>query len=279
MLSLILAAAVSIPVAVPRSSPSAKAAGGEARLFATTLRWEAADVATASALKKRISEFSRYETALDPDCYYRPLRDGNCPPHRDPAALERISRLAAELREETGGVFEVATERAGRPARDFGGIAQGFVLEELARAVPGAWYANFSGDVFLTGGIAPPRPLRIVDPVWGTIPYAEVRVERGWMIASGGRALGTELRRASARTRLVVLFAEPGFDGARLDAWATAVAAGGRAMLERLLALKRHRGRWAYLIFEGDAPPFCSPEISCHLSGEDRRIVVDWGGR
>lgn len=255
-------------------------------MFGVEFRWQGADAKTARWLASQIgSVASRMGEGMDPDCIWRNPPGGCTNSQSDLTAT--LEARAAELYEETGHVYDIHRKtESGREVRDFAGLSQGWVLEELARSAPGPFLGDFAGDVFISEGMTPLPELGIADPLAEHLPYARVDMQAGWMIAATASDLEppqTHTRHqlgptppAERRFERVVLFAEPSFEGWRLDAWSTAVVEGGPATLERLEQIEPLQGRWAWFVLDSRGLGECSKALECSLESAPRSVRVRW---
>jgi hypothetical protein len=266
---LLLAGLLAGPAAALETFPH------EQELFGVSLRVEARKPEVRDRLVQQIERLTPdLLHSLDPDCIWRPEPCTN----RNAERTRELEVIAAGLHGETLGFFDIhAGGRTGK--RDFAGMSQGYLLERMARHTDGEWIGDFAGDIYISGGFQPTRTVGISDPLLETVPYAQVEMKRGWMIAATGPALGGKVRKlADEKTafRRVVLFAAPGFSGTRLDAWSTALTAGGSTLLKHLWNLEPYRGQWGYLIFDAEGRVLCSPNIRCQLDQRPRTVTVDF---
>ena len=247
-----------------------------AAVFGVKLYWHSSDAETLKFLSKEIKEKSiRYQTSWDPDCFYRPLISQSCPKSTRPGDLDEISHLSKQVKYETDGFFDIYRLKDGVTKRDFGGIAQAFFLEVLKQKVRKPWFANFAGDIYQSPFYSQlSGPIEIAEPLAPKVRFAKV------ILKFGGWAVFSEAGGSNPKPdfRQVVLFAEPNFNGGRLDAWATTIVRGGRKYLEKLWANATFTEKWAYLYFGSRGEVICSPNIECQLDlpPSMRTVTVDF---
>lgn len=247
----------------------------ENKVFGAMLYWQSFDEEIEAKLKKEIGKKSTENTlAWDPDCRYRSFT-GVCrmPTHLE-AASKRIASLGDMVRAETNGVFDPVTIHKGRRVRDFAGIGQGLFLQELKEQVKGEWFANFSGDTFVSPTHAlTERGVLISHPWDERIPFARVFLKKGgWLFVSVDRKARPSASNPGKEFERVVLFGSLDMNGGRLDGWATAVVAGGKKTLDRLWSIDEYKGKWAYMVLDEGANATCSPNISCVLSRNSEKL-------
>lgn len=228
------------------------------------------------AERKNLSE------ALDPDCYYRKAVNGICSAPADLKSLAEVSAESERAKSESLGAFEVR-DRSKRNKRDFGGICQGYVVERLRHLYPQPFVADFAGDIFFSGGFETPQKITINEAFYPAVAYAEVRMSAGWLFSSEAPVYGEAIREPRSgqptkqhEIRKIVLFGSPQMDGARLDAWSTAIIAGGLPVLRHLKGLSAFEGQWAYLYFDKDDKVHCSEGLDCRLDQQPRLVSPPW---
>ncbi len=227
------------------------------------------------------SKISFYQAAFDPDCFYKGLGNTLCGKEQLPP---EFATLIEKIKTETQGKFQLEVESKSKDApakiRDYGGIAQGAVLEELARKFSEKWYGNFAGDIFISPNYKAESLVYISDSILPDTPYAAVDMNGGWISSSVSPDHGGKVRNAKKTDfdfDKIVLLANSNFNGARLDAWSTALVEGGIDLLRHLKSLKEFQGQWTYLYFDNKGKIVCSPELTCELSDSTKRIVrIDW---
>ena len=251
---------------------------GKARIFGVSLWWETPSAEAQTWLEGEVLRLSReFSMSMDPDCIWR-SRDGGCvQAHAEQTAT--LESLADEIGVETLGYFDIRSVGPdGQIRRDFAGISQGYFLETLARQAKAPWLGNFAGDIYVSGGFKPELPIAITDPLAPRLPYAKIELKAGWAIASTGRGLGAKIRNPNASHewtddyQRVVLFAQRDFNGARLDAWSTALMAGGEKLMAHLWQLEKYRGQWGYFLFDENGKPSCSANVECVLDGPTKIV-------
>lgn len=258
----------------------------EAQVFGMPLYWTSPNHALSSQLEVLLErERIILSEAWDPDCFYRPLKQGKCSPPSEVVATKEISDLALAVKEETEGFFDVQIGSPDHQKRDFGGMSQGMFLERMARrAANGAWFGNFSGDIFVSKemGATSVPDFHIMHTLLPSVPFAKIKLPfGGWLIAEGGRNRGAKLRMpvtksASLQTDFdrIFLLAGPSFHGGRLDAWATGLMVGGKKLLTKLWDNPNFKGKWGYLYIKPDGTPICSENLDCNLKAEHGRRTI-----
>ena len=259
----------------------------EVKAFGVRLRTETVDHPIHESLKSTIeTEIPKYQISMDPDCRWRKPKDGICenPEAQETAKIEAFAELMAK---ETLGFYNFRQrDGTGRVKRDFDGLSQGYFIEAVKAMTVRPWLMDFAGDIYFSGGFEPEFPFTIPNPFLERLPnikpYAQVKMASGFMLASTGRPLGASIRgevndpdRVDDDIHRVILFASPKFDGGRLDAWDTAIIAGGPKVVTHLETLLEFKGQWAYLYFENKKnpfPPVCSTNLKCDLD-EDGGVV------
>jgi hypothetical protein len=242
---------------------------------------------TDSELEKEIRFFAEEgREFLDPDCIWRTEINNQCPPVQEKfiPLVNELDKLSMEYNEQTLHYFDVRHNKKGKIRRDFGGVWQGWALEKLQLKVTGNWLVDFSGDMLLNAPLKGERQFIISDAVFDKFKYATVKIEKGYFDTSvstrleGGKVRvpdGLEVPQDDKQILKVVLFAIPRFSGSRLDAWSTAIAAGGTKVLEHLWSLKEYKGQWGYFYFENSGHPHCSDNIHCDLTGKEKTVEVN----
>ncbi len=259
---------------------------GEQDLLGITARWESPSEQTTRQLRGEMARLAlEASEQYDPDCLFRkPNALGICA-NRFEKAAAALSEASALYREETLGFFDIHHRQQSPPKRDFGGVWQGDAIDAMKSLLNGDFIVDFSGDIFLTSPRATDRELIVTDPVLDVLKYATVRLNRGFMVASVSRRMGGKVRVPDALQNVkpegeilkAVLFAEPQFSGARLDAWSTAVVAGGTKVLRHLESLEKFQGQWEYFYFEPDGTPHfsqTSQRLKVESTGFEREITV-----
>lgn len=222
-----------------------------------------------------------YQAAFDPDCFYKNLGNKSCGAEKPtPELTALIEKIRTETRQKFQLEVETKVDGNSVKSRDYGGIAQGAVLEELARKFPEKWYGNFAGDIYISPNFKADSPVYISESILPDVPYAVVDMNGGWISSSVSPENGGKVRDAKKKTfdfDKIVLLANPSFNGARLDAWSTALVEGGVDLLRHLKGLKEFQGQWTYLYFDNKGKIVCSAELTCELADASKRVVrIDW---
>lgn len=258
---------------------------GQKKVFGVSLRWESESKEVDQALTKKIEQYqSEFAESMDPDCRWRKPVNGVCP-NRFPEQTKELEKIAEVIKKETQGVYEILHKgKDGMVRRDFDGLSQGFFINKLKGEIKFPFLADFAGDIFVHPLIKPSKNLIVGDPLIEAVTYATVDMPGGgWMIASAGRALGAKLRNPNQPDvgdapkedfQKIVVFAEPSFDGARVDAWATAIVAGGKPVLEHLWTLKEYEGKWGYFGLTSDSKPVWSSNLKFRDQDGVRTVTV-----
>ncbi|MDB9786513.1 hypothetical protein OAB57_00260 [Bacteriovoracaceae bacterium] len=222
----------------------------------------------------------RFGESLDPQCLWRSLHNGVCENtfHR---YSKKINLLSRQFSIETEYAFDsIKKMKSEKLYQDYGGLSQGYILEMLKNKIENNIIVNYSGDFYLKNSFQlDNHTIILTDPLWEKIPFATISMNSGFIIASGSNLLGGLIRSSSDldptnRIQKVVLFAAPQFSGTRLDAWATAIIAGGKKTLGILQEKKKYRRLWGYIYFNVSGEPICSSNIKCEFDSTKRTIVV-----
>lgn len=239
----------------------------EEYLFGTRVDVEAKSLKFAKGLKKEIIQLkTSFTQAMDPDCIWRKKNQGHCE-NAEADKTAELESLAQKFNKETLGAFNIKKNKHSK--RDFSGLSQGYFIDQIKKER--FVIIDFSGDIFFSGGFTPSKKIVIGEPFLSVIPFAEVNLKSGWMITSGSKKLGANIYRPENATAnennflQVTLFAQASFSGARLDAWTTAIASGGRKVLNHLWDLQEFKGQWAYFYFDSQGFPYCSKNLICDL--------------
>lgn len=249
-------------------------------IFGVDLRLETPNSEIHNELKENTLRLGKIlKEAIDPDCLYRKKTQSICV-NNFPQITSKLEKMAEEIKKETKGFFEIRIKNKENTfKRDFAGLSQGFFLDELKKNSSKKWLGDFAGDIFFSGGFKTSRKLSIADPIFEAIDFAEVEMERGWMLASTSRNFGGKMRNPINNQKKwqedfqrLILFAKPDFSGTRLDAWSTAIMAGGRELLINLWQLKKYRKQWAFLYFDKNGETHCSPNLICHFNKKARLV-------
>ena len=262
---------------------------GERKVFGVSLRWESESKEVDAALTEKIKKYeSEFRESMDPDCRWRKReKNGECR-NRFSEQTKQLEAIAEVIKKETLGVYEITHKgKDGITRRDFDGLSQGYFLNKLKGEVKDPWMADFAGDIFVAPKLKTSKPLTVGDPLIASVNYATVDMPGGgWMIMSAGRALGAKLRNPKSDKpddvdgapkedyQLIVVFARPDFDGARVDAWATAIVAGGKEVLEHLWQIKDYQDQWAYFGFTADSIPFQSKNVEFSEKDGKRTVKI-----
>ena len=257
---------------------------GSVDLWATKFTWMAKDKTSSAALRNEIKKIAANSRAFDPDCFYNQPKD-KCTDNADAKTTAELDLLAAVLSKETNGAFNVNREKDGKTFRDFGGLAQGFIMEKMKPMMKGPWAGNFSGDMYISEKFPQSIPLIIADHEITDMRYATVTMSSGWLLGTSAPAYGskvvdpaTKKLKTDSDFAKIVLFAKPEFSGARLDAWSTALIVGGKDLLKKLWENKDYEGKWAYMYIDAKNRPTCSRNLQCNLLTKDgvRTVAVPW---
>lgn len=252
------------------------------KLWGTEFLWVTPSSVSNKEIERALSDLRKNSRAYDPDCLWTQDAKSKCEDSPLPKVTSELDALAASLKAETDGAFDVILEKEGKKFRDYGGLVQGYVLENLKKT-PGKWSANFAGDFFVPEGAGDLREIYVGD--WGMsgLPFAKVKMNSGWVIGSlapeNGSAIidpATKSPKSKADFQKIVLFAKPEFNGSRLDAWSTALIIGGKPLLKKLRELKAYEGQWEYFYADSSNNLICSKNLKCKLFGSNRTIVTPW---
>jgi len=247
------------------------------KVFGVPLRAETPSKVSANIITHKIAKYEEMNRfAMDPDCMWRPRLSGIC---QNPYAQEtkNLEIYAAKLKTETLGNFDI-NERGNR---DFAGLSQGHLLESLKNELSEDWLVDFAGDIYFSGGFKPDKSFTIADPLNESLKFSEVFFTKsGYMIAASSRELGADMRNPKTKTawreefQKIVLFSDATFDGARLDAWSTALIAGGKSLLEHLWQRPEFKDHWGYLYFNRQGEAVCSPNLNCEITKKPRKVFL-----
>ncbi len=252
--------------------------------FGVSLGWQTTKSSTKAIDTFLTSKRESYHATFDPDCYYKKEGNTGCGKGIDKDLLKRAESFAAEIREETGGAFEITAKKENKEYRDFGGIAQGMILEEIARQTKEPWAGNFAGDMFISDGFNLASPIILSDPVLPGVAFAVVEMKSGWIMSSYAPSAGGSIRDPNSKIetdytefKKITLVAKSGFNGARLDGWSTAIMAGGQTTLTKLMNLKKYSGQWGFVVFDDKLKPRCSHNLKCQFGDpRTRKVEVKW---
>lgn len=253
-------------------------------LFGTDLVLRTSAPKDEAAIGRVIKDVKANTQAFDPDCYYSP-KEGACPAAKQHALSKDLDALSAKMKAETNGNFDVFRNVGDKKMRDYGGLIQGYLIDELKKTATAPFAVNFAGDIFISPGVKNAPSLSVEDALVKGVKLATVSMGSGWMLGSvsplGGSkivdpATGNEIEKPDFHK--VLLFAKPEFSGARLDAWSTALIVGGRKLLDQLYSISEFKGQWGYMIVDNQERPFCSPNLVCDFKqgiGQNY-IQVSW---
>lgn len=249
------------------------------KLWGTEFLWVTASSVSNKEIERALSDLRKNSRAYDPDCLWTQDTKSKCEDSPLPKVTSELDALAASLKAETDGAFDVILEKEGKKFRDYGGLVQGYVLENLKKT-PGKWSANFAGDFFVPEGAGDLREIYVGD--WGMdgLPFAKVEMKSGWLIGSelSPSIIDPTTKAPTPKSdfKKIVLFARPDFNGARLDAWSTALVVGGKPLLKKLKSLTAYEGQWEYFYADSSDNLICSKNLKCKLYGSNRMIVTPW---
>jgi hypothetical protein len=262
-------------------SPERKPRTQTVKLFGAPFDFTTYSSESERVVQSKVDEIRKLQSEFDPDCYYK---KDPCPALPDTPTTKEITQLSDDIKTETLGYFEVRVLKNGKLRRDFGGIAQGFVLNQIYQAQKSDWSGDFSGDIFIARG-AQREWIGVADPRIPELDLAKIQMASGWVMGGTSPEYGDEFRnpikgetvKKSDFVRLI-LVAKPEFDGGRLDAWETALMAGGKKLLDHLWILDKYAGQWGYYYVARDGSQICSPNLVCDLnpSTPPTRIKVVW---
>ncbi len=250
-------------------------------VFGAPLRWFSSDNESLDQTVRALA--SELSSALDPDCRYREIKEGACV-RRTSELTAKYQNLAKKIEQETAGVFRAHSQVEGRQVLDFGELSQGALLEELARSEKKPWFAEFSGDLYVSPGQLSWVPVGISNPLYPAVIYSDVEMSAGWVFGESGPQLAVKTHEPQKTQSLkrfdfarIVLLGHPSMNGARLDAWASALVSGGKELLKKLWLEKDYRGKWAWVYFTPDWKIACSPNLVCDFSDpKKRKIKAPW---
>jgi hypothetical protein len=249
----------------------------EKKVFGVKLRAETPSQSTLDIITQKITQFeevNRY--AMDPDCLWRKKTNLTCEnPYLNQTL--KLEALADQYKTETVGYFDVLHHEK----KDFAGMSQGFFLESLVNDSTAKWLVDFAGDIYFSGEFPLSKELTIADPLDERLTFSVVEFKSGgYMIAASSRALGAEMRNPNTKNnwqedfQKIVLFSDKDFSGSRLDAWSTALIAGGVKLLDQLNNIDKYKNHWGYIYFNQNGEAFCSSNLKCQLSQLPRKITL-----
>lgn len=193
-------------------------------IFGTELTFRASSPKDEASLNRLLGDVKANTQSFDPDCYYAP-KEGACPVAKPHALSKGLDALAESLKAETSGNFDVLRTAGDKKKRDYGGLIQGYVIDEMKKVATAPIAVNFAGDVFVSPQYKNFPSLSVEDALVKGMKFAIVSMTSGWMLGSssplGGSAIvdpktGSLVEKPDFHK--VVLFAKPEFSGARLDA-------------------------------------------------------------
>lgn len=259
--------------------PNLLLANNKATLFGISARWEANEPIVEQEISNELSRMAiEGKEYLDPDCIWRKTNRGVCT-NRFPRKTAELEKMAELYQEETQGYFDI---RHQKDKRDFGGMWQGYALDQL-RSVRGEWLVDLSGDILFWDQAQLSQPIIVTDPVFDEVEYARVEMPKGLVMASVGKKLEGKIVTPSKLTRpqepihKVVLFADPKMSAARLDAWSTAIIAGGVSVLRHLWTLEEFQGQWGYFFFDERGQGYVSSNVHEQKEGKTRILKINLG--
>lgn len=222
-----------------------------------------------AAIKRLLTDVKANTQSFDPDCYYSP-KEGACPVAKPYALSKDLDALAEGLKTETAGSFDVVRTVGDKKKRDYGGMIQGYLIDEMKKVTSSPIAVNFAGDIYVSPKFKNVPSLSVEDALVKGVKLATVSMSSGWMLGSvsplGGSKIvdpktGAEIEKPDFHK--VVLFAKPEFSGTRLDAWSTALIVGGRTLLDKLSSMPEYKGQWGYVIVDNQERAFCSTNLVC----------------
>lgn len=250
------------------------AAQNSIKLFGVELYIDSSNSQLAQEVLQEVrNNLNHYSNFYDPDCYYKKMSNQTCvikPIDND------LKSFLNEIEIETKQHFSPYTKSENAKKMDLGGMAQGHVLNQLAQKFPKGWYANFAGDIFIAPDTKTKDLTFITDPLAPNLPYAAVDMSAGWITSSTASHIVNSVRNEVSEKNdfdKIILFASPHFNGARLDAWDTALMHGGIDLLRHLLSLKKYQNQWSYLYFQSNGKVVCASNLDCQFKDPKKRIV------
>ncbi len=250
---------------------SAKTANTD-QLFGAPIKWTA-DKKESTQIKKFLDNNKKsLQGTFDPDCVYKKLGNKYCGKNINKGILSGIERLSKELAKETDGAFSHIIQNK----RDFAAVSQGYILDMLKTQTKGKSSFDFSGDIYFSNKSKKKVNLTVMDSIHPGIPFAKVEMNDGWMITS---ALSNRTRhkkniKSFDMVKRVVLFGSKNIEGARLDAWSTAIIAGGLPVIRKLRKNKKYNNLWGYMYFDMKDKAVCSPNINCNFIDKNKRLIT-----
>lgn len=249
-------------------------------VFGTTFTWYAENEESDKKISELIEKVKAETPAYDPDCYYSKKSPCAVKPTE---ATQELDKLSAEYKKETAGAFDVTAKVEKLSQRDYGGVAQGFVIDKMKQNLKGNYLIDFANDFYLSADFKGSPQLAVGLPDLDNVLYAKVIMKSGWMLGSSASPK-MRVPEAYAKNKKnkdfkkIVLFAKPDFSGARLDAWSTALIVGGKKLLNQLERINAYKDQWAYVYFDNKNQATCSRSLKCKLGDElkDNYIKVEW---
>lgn len=254
--------------------------------FGVSFRFESKDLINVNGFKLKMDRLvQRLKVVLDPDCLWRAKKDKLCEFHKEyEAEKQALDHLSNIIYQETNGFFSVAIKGH---KKDYSGLSQGYFIEQVKKTVREPWLIDFSGDIYLSKDMKPDKSLGIRDPLNSFLRYASVHMKSGWMIGAGGPSLGVKLLDPSTGRppvkndfNFIVIFAKPEMNGARVDAWATAIMVGGERVLKYIQSLTKYKGEWGYLLFTKNGAIKTSENIIIRepnsKNPQERWVIIPW---
>ncbi|MBY0453183.1 MAG: FAD:protein FMN transferase [Bdellovibrionaceae bacterium] len=272
-------------IALVGLSAGSEAATNSTEVFAVPFNWAGESKDIDKNISSLVEKVKAATPAYDPDCYYSKKQPCSV---KGAEVTAQLDKAAAEYKTETDGAFEVVVETDKKKYRDYGGFAQGFVIDQMKKNLKGNYLLNFAGDIYLSNRFSTSPQLVIGVPGGDNIAYAKVVMEKGWMLGSSSPGYGSKTRIPKKFQpkdgafqydfKKIVLFANDQFEGARLDAWSTALVVGGKKLLRKLENDQAYKGQWAYFYFDSDGNAVCSANITCSLGSElkNNYVKVVW---
>ncbi len=241
------------------------------KIFGVDFSWQGSTKAHQS-IQKFLKSKKILQGTLDPDCLYKKQGNILCAKNIQPQLLKNIENFSKKMKKETQSDFNYIHKKK----RDFSGLAQGYVIDMIRKKNKTDYIVDFAGDVYIAPQVKKKPTLYTTHPMSEPMPFAVVNMKNGgWMITSG---LTLKTRRPQNISRKqsinkLTLFANHKMQGARLDAWATAIIAGGTDRLRSLRALKKYKKHWGYLYFDTFGKAHCSANIKCQFSNPLKRVI------
>ena len=197
------------------------------------------------------------EKKLDPDCFYQ--ENSRCKTNDSNSEIDNIASL---MKKETMGHFDVSYSGV----RDFGGIAQGFILEKFKKRhlnKDDDLLVDFGKDFLLTGKSK--KKITLSEPTMPLLPFGSIVIQDGSILSSWSKAYGGKYHsKQDSDFVFVVLKGELDFSITRLDAWSSALILGGKALLKHLTSKKEYLNKWKYVYLDRKSNQLvCSKSVLC----------------